>query len=196
MTILYNALSILTDHFKIWLEKVFFPSVGQRSLLLIDSWTGHCPEAAKAATPLGKTLTTKIIPAGTTGKIQPLDVYGFRVWKNYVRHFSDAVLLLNHDLNLHLRNNIIKLQSLVHNQLSSPRYQNLFRYAWFKSNYTNEKPEHFDNPVSFAFGDSSLPKCEIEGCTEVAIVRCSWCKKSLCFKHFFDEYHNCETYKP
>jgi len=46
--------------------------------------------------------------------IQPLDVYGFRIWKNFVRTFSDRVLLLNYDINLHLRNNIIKLQSLTH----------------------------------------------------------------------------------
>ena len=44
-------------------------------------------------------------------------------WKEYNsydytkrRHFSDSVILLDYDLNLHIRNNIIKLQSLVHNQ--------------------------------------------------------------------------------
>ena len=63
-----------------------------------------------------------IILEGTTGKVQPLDVYGFRIWKNYVRHFSDSVVLLDYNLNLNIQNNIIKLQSLVHNQLSSPRY--------------------------------------------------------------------------
>ena len=35
---------------------------------------------------------------------QPLDVYGFRIWKNYVKHFSDSVILMNEDFNLHLRN--------------------------------------------------------------------------------------------
>ena len=58
------------------------------------------------------------MPKGTTAKIQPLDVFGFRIWKNFDRHFSDSVILMNSDENLHLRNNIIKLQSLVHNQLS------------------------------------------------------------------------------
>ena len=73
------------------------------------------------------------IPKGTTGKIQPLDVFGFRIWKNFVRYFSDSVILMNSDVNLHLRNNIIKLQSLVHNQSSSPRYINIFKQGWFKS---------------------------------------------------------------
>ena len=96
-------------------------------MLLIDSWTGHCPEVVRQATPAGMNVIPMIIPKGTTGKVQPLDVYGFRIWKNYVQHFSDSVILLDYDLNLHIRNNIIKLQSLVHNQLSSPRYHSLFK---------------------------------------------------------------------
>jgi len=58
-----------------------------------------------------------------------LDVYGFRICKNFAKRFSDTVLLLESDVNLHeqnntiKRNNTIKLQSLIHNQLSSPRYQ-------------------------------------------------------------------------
>ncbi|KYN42704.1 hypothetical protein ALC56_02863, partial [Trachymyrmex septentrionalis] len=54
-----------------------------------------------------------------------------------------------------LSDEIIKLQSLIHNQLSSPRYHNLFKYSWFKSDY---------------------------------------CKKSLCLKYFFIEYHYYNEY--
>ena len=65
---------------------------------------------------------------GTTGKIQ-LDIYRFRIWKSFAKRFSDIVLLLESNINLHERNNIIKLQSLIHNQLSiSQRYHNLFEY--------------------------------------------------------------------
>ena len=32
--------------------------------------------------------------------IQPLDVYGFGIWKNFVRKFSDLVLLFNYDVQL------------------------------------------------------------------------------------------------
>ena len=80
---------------------------------------------------------------------------------------------MNSDVNLHLRNNIIELQSLVHNQLSSPRYINIFEQGWFKSNYIDKKPGKFDNPVEFGFG-GSRPHCEIPGCKNVAIIRCSW----------------------
>ena len=95
-----------------------------------------------------------------------------------------------------MRNNIIKLQSLVHNQFASPRYQNLFKYSWFKSGYLVNRPEKFEDPVRFGFGDSCGTHCEVEGCNNVAIVRCSWCKKSLCLKHFFEDYHYCTTYNP
>ena len=49
-------------------------------------------------TPPGKSITTMIIPKGTTGKIQPLDVYGFRIWKNFAKRFSDTVLLLKSNI--------------------------------------------------------------------------------------------------
>ncbi|KYN15187.1 hypothetical protein ALC57_12597, partial [Trachymyrmex cornetzi] len=53
-----------------------------------------------------------------TGMVQPLDVYEFmaaiRLWKNFVKTFSDRVMLLNYNINLHLRNNIIKLQISIH----------------------------------------------------------------------------------
>lgn len=191
----YFFFLILSDHFKIWLKNIYFPNVGKRSMLLIDSWSGHCPTIITETTPHDKNINLKLIPVGTTGKIQPLDVYGFRVWKNFVRHFSDNAILMQYDINLHLRNNIIKLQSLVHNQLSSPRYINLFKYAWYKSGYIDEKPGEFENPVEFSFGDSCKTHCEVEGCMNVAVIRCSWCKKSLCFKHFFDDNHYCTRFE-
>ena len=96
-----------------------------------------------------------IIPKGTTGKVQPLDVYGFRTRKNYVQHFSDSVILLDYDLNLHIRNNIIKLQSWVHNQLSSPRYHSLFKYSWFKSGYVAENQENLR--IQWTFPSKHFP---------------------------------------
>lgn len=182
------------DYFKQWLQEAYFPNVGRDSVLLMDSWTGQCPNIVADLTPTEKQVTTMVIPKGTTGKIQPLDVYGFRIWKNFARRFSDIVLMLNFDINLHHQNNIIKLQSLIHNQLSSPRYQNLIKYLWYKSGYTNERSEEFKNPVHFGF-NQMLKTCEIEGCNDVAIIRCSWCMKSLCLKHFFIEYHYCNIYE-
>ncbi|EFN84585.1 hypothetical protein EAI_12489, partial [Harpegnathos saltator] len=116
-----------SDHFKMWLEQAYFANIGLNRVLR-DSWTGHCPNTISDLTPPGTHITTMIIPKGTTGKIQPLDVYGFRIWKNFAKIFSDMVLLLESNINLHERNNN-KIAIFDHNQLSSPRYQNLFKYS-------------------------------------------------------------------
>ncbi|KAL6257774.1 hypothetical protein P5V15_011359 [Pogonomyrmex californicus] len=91
-------------------------------VLLIDSWSGHCPDIVSNLTSAKKRINTIIIPKDITRKIQPLDIYGFGIWKNFAKKFSDIVLLLE------------------------------------------------------------------------TIVRCSWCKRSLCLKHFFVKYHYCNIY--
>ena len=67
----------------------------------------------------------------------------------------------------HIRNNIIELQSLTHNQLFFPR-STLFKYSLYKSGYTDVKPDNFENPVEFGFIGVTNVRCEVEGC--------SWCK--------------------
>ena len=79
--------------------------------------------------------------------------------------------------------------------IKRPRYINIFKQGWLKSDYIDKKPENFDNPVEFGFGGCQ-PHCEIPGCKNVAIIRCSWYQKSLCLKHFFNDYHFCTTYNP
>ncbi|CAK9815740.1 hypothetical protein ANTPLA_LOCUS8759 [Anthophora plagiata] len=105
---------------------------------------------------------------------------------------SIVIVPLLHNINLHARNNIIKLQSLVHNQFSSPRFQNFIKYSWYKSGYIDEKLNAFHNPVEYCYSVENEPRCHI--CGDVAIIKCAWCKKSLCLKHFFDEYHYCRNY--
>jgi len=187
---------LTTQHFQSWFTNVFLPATGSFSVLLLDSWSGHCPASLQEFMPKDKDVRILTIPKKTTGMIQPLDVYGFRIWKNFVRTFSDRVLLLNYDINLHLRNNIIKLQSLTHIQLSSPRFHKLFKYAWFKSGYIEERPSQFKNPVDFCFSGKDIqeiPRCSI--CGAPAIIRCSWCKKYFCMHHFYEEYHDCKHYE-
>lgn len=176
--------------FKDWFVNVFLPNTNSESMLLLDSWTGHCPEALKQGMPANKLVNILTIPKKTTGIIQPLDVYGFRFWKGMAKSFSDLVILSGYDVELRLRNNIIKLQSIIHNQLCAPRFQNLFKYAWFKSGYINERPEKTDHPVSFVFVRQSatvMPTCV--NCETLADFRCSWCTQHFCFQHFFIEFH-------
>ncbi|KYN37510.1 hypothetical protein ALC56_08111, partial [Trachymyrmex septentrionalis] len=44
------------------------------------------------------------------------------------------------------------------------------------------------------FTPINVIKCDIESCSNIAVVRCSWCKKSLYLKHFFIEYYYCNEY--
>ncbi|CAK9816454.1 hypothetical protein ANTQUA_LOCUS8956 [Anthophora quadrimaculata] len=71
----------------------------------------------------------------------------------------------------------------------------MFRYDWYKSGYVEEKPNSFDTPINFCL-QSGLhnPNCVV--CLRPAFVTCAWCKKSLCFKHFYTEYHYCNHYDP
>ena len=85
-------------------------------------------------------------------------------------NFCLGVLLYEEDINHNLRNNIIKLQSLIHNQLSSPRYTNLFQYFWYKSGYVENRLGDFENPVNFAFDENTQIKYAY--CDQIPIVRC------------------------
>ena len=60
--------------------------------------------------PEDKEVKFMTIPKKTTSFIQPfLDVFGFRIWKNFVRT-SDNVILQEKDINLHSRNDILGVQ--------------------------------------------------------------------------------------
>lgn len=185
---------LTSHHFNDWFQQVYLENTGEKSLLLLDSWTGHCPAQLQQLIPEEKQIQILTIPKKTTGFIQPLDVFGFRIWKNFVRTFSDNVILNNYDVNLHTRNNIIRLQSLVHNQFSSPRFKNLFKYAWYKSGYISIHPDKFSNPVHFCYfkEQDEIPKCSI--CGKEAFIRCAWCKQYYCFEHFYEKYHYCNNY--
>jgi len=165
-----------------WFSDVFLPNAGNNSVLLLDSWTGQTKTKFDNIDRQNKNIKILTIPPGTTGLIQPLDVYGFRLWKNFLRQFSDIVMLYNYDINLHLRNNVLKIQSLIHNQFSSPRFRNLFKYAWWKSGYIAEKPERCETPADFCFKNCNL-NCEF--CSNIGLIRCAWCNQSMCMQHFF-----------
>lgn len=36
--------TLTTQHFKNWFQNIYLQSTEEKSLLVLDSWTGHCPE--------------------------------------------------------------------------------------------------------------------------------------------------------
>ena len=101
--------------FKEWLCKVYFANAPIFSVLLLDSWSTQNESNILDRKPPNKEIIVKTIPQGTTGMIQPLDVYEFRIWKKFVRTFYDLVMLYEYEVNIHLRDNILKIQALAHN---------------------------------------------------------------------------------
>ena len=147
--------------------------------------------------PTGHEFSTAIIPEGTTFLVQTLDVYGFRLIKAFMRRISDWVLMYSIDVQLFQRNNVIKMVSLTHNQFHCPRFENMWKYSWFKAGYLDERPLEFQTPAHHCFATfTAFDLCCY--CAEPAFIRCAWCKTLLCFRNFWggaDQFgHYCEHF--
>lgn len=127
------------------LLRTFFGSVSLPKTCKYDE------ELIKNTIPVRKTLKFLEIPKSTTELIQPLDTYGFHILKNFVRKLSDLTINLNLNINLHHRNNITKLQSLMRHQLSCLRYEQMFKYAWHRYGYIDNWSKKLENFVKFCF---------------------------------------------
>ena len=179
---------LTTSLVKYWRDNVFIPSIANSSriLLLSDSWPGQGD---------GKGIYEKIkdckrmeIPPKTTAKIQPLDVFFNHEYKVIARRVYDRVILDDIDIQMAQRNNIIRLHSLIHNQISAPIYTPMIRYAWFKSGYLDNHPGQFQTVTDVCF-KLNQSQCDILSCDSFSFIRCSYCRRILCFDHFFLQYH-------
>ena len=108
---------LTTSLVEYWCDHVLLPSISlsSRSVLLSDSWSWQSD--AKGIYKKTKGLYRLEIPSKTTPKIQSLDVFFNRQYKVIAHRVYDLVIL--DDINIHLteRNNVIRLHSLIHNQL-------------------------------------------------------------------------------
>jgi hypothetical protein len=79
------------EELKVWFKDVFFPAIGERSVLLVDSWTTYKDRVMiQSVTPEDKEIEIVTIPPNTTSLVQPLDKYGFRLWKYLYVNFPIA----------------------------------------------------------------------------------------------------------
>ncbi|OWA54178.1 hypothetical protein BV898_18593 [Hypsibius exemplaris] len=109
-----NSGKMKKEHLTVWLEQVYFPHVGDRTVLVIDSWSIYKNRTLlDAANPEGREVQIVAVPPKTTSLCQPLDVYGFRTWKVLVQKIWDWVVRDNIQCELQQRNSILKLQSLA-----------------------------------------------------------------------------------
>ena len=120
--------------------------------------------------------------------IQPLDVGWNRQYKHFIREMYNHVRLYDLDFNLAQRNNIIKMNSLAYNQLSSSKFIPMNLHAWYQSGYLKTNPGSFQNVNEVCFSFSEARCCQ-PNCTNAPFVQCSFCSKVICFFHFYDSYH-------
>ena len=178
---------VTTSLVEYWKDHVLQPLLSKNSkyLLLSDSWSTQEAES------LDKNLQTVErleIPRKTTSLIQPLDVYFNRQWKAIARNAYDRVRLDELSINISERNNIIRLQSLIRNQMRSPIFVPMIKFAWYPSIYTKQNPSPFQNVKEACFSFIS-DSCSEQSCDQSPFITCSWCEKDLCFDHCIISYH-------
>ena len=172
---------------KTFYQEVFWPSVQpQNILLLLDSWSANKDqELFNQCKPGLKEAVRKLIPEGGTKFVQPLDVYFFRPYKNFVKFITDSIIQES-DFSIWQRDNFIKLQSFTHYQFSAERFRNLIKFAFFKAGYTSECPPKCATPIDYCFKETGS-NCSEEDCSGVAFVRCAHCEGCFCLKHALKE---------
>lgn len=159
---------LTTNLYREFLIKCLKPYTGQdKFLLLVDSWGGQSkPELYDEVFIDDKNLPTctlKIIPPKCTPLVQPCDVYFYRQVKNLIKWIQNCSYLIENGREIHSRGDCIKIQSIVHHQLSSPIFKNMIKYAWFASKLSEER-EVFMNVNQVCF-QTDLLKIQC-GCKE------------------------------
>ena len=107
-----------------WTDNVLAPVIKNKDYLLIsDPWSAQSAVTIYKDFPNVKRFE---IPKQNTGMIQPLDVYFNRQYKMIGRKLDEYVRLHCIDINLA---QIIRMNSLIHNQLSSKEFNAMIKYA-------------------------------------------------------------------
>lgn len=162
----------------------------EKFLLLVDSWGGQTKPELYDETFIDEnsltTCTVKIIPPKCTPLVQPCDVYFFRQVKNFIKRLQNCTYLIERKREINSREDCIKIQSIVHHQLSSEIYKDMIKYAWFAAKLCDDR-DIFMNVNEVCFNMEDLKKnCN---CTKSAFIKCARCRENFCFECFYDKYH-------
>ncbi|GBN35976.1 hypothetical protein AVEN_22431-1 [Araneus ventricosus] len=163
----------------------------EQFLLLLDSWGGHAtPEIHDEIFQDDQQLSTctiKVIPPKCTPLLQPCDVYFYRQVKNLIKRLQNCAYLIENDREINSREDCIKIQSIVHHQLSSPIFREMIRYAWYAAKLSKER-EIFYNVNEVCFPTNLLKnRCS---CEQSSFINCARCQNIFCFQCFYDNYHS------
>ena len=120
-----------------------------------------------------------IIPKHTTDELQPLDKYFNRQMKNFLETLYNGLSLDQIAINMAERNGIIKLVSLVYDQMSAPVFRKMVQYSWYASGLSVFDPSPFSN-----INDACFPRerghveCDDRYCHETVFMTCAHCDDS------------------
>jgi hypothetical protein len=98
--------------------QIIKPIINKDSMLMLDSWPGHNKSDIYDDIFKDFKCNLQIIPPGTTYFLQPLDKLIFRQWKYFVKTIYNYVAIEGLNIELRLRNNIIKMHANVSTILS------------------------------------------------------------------------------
>ena len=90
---------------------------------------------------------------------------------------------------LHDRFFIMKLHSVIYNQLSADAYRPMLRYTWQNAGYDIGEPvDNFTGVIGVAFSIDII-ECAVMRCDHLACFHCEFCNHSYCFEHFTESRH-------
>lgn len=176
-----------------FLDSVVAPKASGNILYLIDHWGGQMDDNLYTSRFSNESCNMRVslIPENCTDLVQPLDTYFHRQFKFLVRQFYDYAVLHGDD-KLHAtlvsRNGALKVHSLAHFILSSPKFKEMIRYCWFTSGLLVGEKSDYTNVKQICFEMSHMICCT-DSCGKLAFIKCSWCDQTLCFDCFYHDYH-------
>jgi len=161
-------------------------------LYIIDHWSGQTdPTLYEAFKKNDTLLQTEFVPEKTTAHCQPLDTFFNRQLKYLGRKICNfAMVHQSRNGNAEKlvdRNSILKMQSLIHFLLSAPVFSNMIKHSWFQAGLTKENPP-FMNAFNICFKIMNS-SCAFSECNTIPFINCSWCRKELCYEHFYIDDH-------
>ena len=136
---------------KEWIRECVVPEISDRMLLIVDFWPSFRDHATiQSLVPEGKLITVRKIPEGATSRVQPLNVFFFRQFKDVIRRIHEHVSANVPDFQIAKRENIFRVLEVVWNQFCHPGYKNSLQYSWHKAKYYTfpSNPPHLHNKFS------------------------------------------------
>lgn len=130
------------------------------------------------------------IPPQIADKLQPLDVNFNHQLKLFYNRIMEEAFYQDILPNITSREGIINIQSLLHNQFSSPKYKDMIKCAWrntdpaFNVTELGNFPPKMVNSIQFDFDAAS--KCQTDSCDRHAFVECAHCGRLHCLRHFLE----------